>query len=328
MRKLAPDLVICDVKMSPKSGFSLLSSIRTYPPVEHVPFVFLSGETSQEYVRRGHRMGADAYLAKPLDADELLDVVAHKLKRTRAFDERLERFRTTLALALPHELRTPLTGLVGLSSILTDHAEQLSGKPAELQEIGQALEASAARMARLVESYLIFSELTMKDSLSPNEHQGCDTVTPETKIAEIIREQSTRIAEAYRRTDDLSLEIEDAPIPTRCEHQTYFVKLSKELLDNAFKFSQPGEAVQVTFAADADAWMLTVSDNGRGMSAEEITQRGAFVQFNRARHEHQGLGLGLALCELIARAVGAGFELESEPEKGTTVRVSKQEANR
>jgi signal transduction histidine kinase len=64
-----------------------------------------------------------------------------------------------------------------------------------------------------------------------------------------------------------------------------------------------------------------VVDHGRGMAADQVTEVGAFQQFDRGRFEQQGSGVGLALVRAIADATGGRIEILSRPAEGTTVRM-------
>jgi signal transduction histidine kinase len=66
---------------------------------------------------------------------------------------------------------------------------------------------------------------------------------------------------------------------------------------------------------------LSVTDWGRGMTAEQIAQVGAYRQFERKLYEQQGSGLGLAIAKRLTQLLGGELTLESIPEKQTTVRV-------
>lgn len=65
----------------------------------------------------------------------------------------------------------------------------------------------------------------------------------------------------------------------------------------------------------------TAWDAGRGLTAEQIREVGAFVQFDRRRYEQQGTGLGLAIAKLLAERNGGTLATDSEPGRGTTVMV-------
>ena len=94
--------------------------------------------------------------------------------------------------------------------------------------------------------------------------------------------------------------------------EEYFSKLVSELTHNAFKFSKTGTPVSVTLATSGETVVLTVSDRGRGMSADQIGKIGAFMQFDRKTHEQQGLGLGFTVARRLAEIHGGALTVQSE----------------
>jgi len=68
-------------------------------------------------------------------------------------------------------------------------------------------------------------------------------------------------------------------------------KVVDELTQNAFKFSDPGTAVRLMLSEAFNTIALSISDQGRGFSTEQITRVGAYMQFDRTMQEQQGLGL-------------------------------------
>lgn len=71
-----PDLVLCDLLMPGVDGFGVLARLRAEPVTAGVPFVFLTSSTDKEDSRVGFGLGANEYLHKPLDGDELVSVIA------------------------------------------------------------------------------------------------------------------------------------------------------------------------------------------------------------------------------------------------------------
>ena len=71
----SPDLVILDVMMPGLDGYDVLTFIRETPRLEGLPVVMLTARAQLDDIQRGLTLGADAYLAKPFDPDELLSVV-------------------------------------------------------------------------------------------------------------------------------------------------------------------------------------------------------------------------------------------------------------
>ena len=71
----SPDLVILDVMMPGLDGYEVLTFIRETPRLEGLPVVMLTARAQLDDIQRGLTLGADAYLAKPFDPEELFSVV-------------------------------------------------------------------------------------------------------------------------------------------------------------------------------------------------------------------------------------------------------------
>ncbi len=80
-RREKPDLILCDVMMPELDGYGVLEALRADAGTVGIPFVFLTAKGEKSDVRAGMNLGADDYLAKPVDADELLATVRARLER-------------------------------------------------------------------------------------------------------------------------------------------------------------------------------------------------------------------------------------------------------
>jgi CheY-like chemotaxis protein len=80
--KFLPDLILADIMMPKMDGYGLHEQVRGNPYLNHIPFVFLTAKTDDSDVRHGKELGADDYLTKPCQPDDLLATVRGKLKRT------------------------------------------------------------------------------------------------------------------------------------------------------------------------------------------------------------------------------------------------------
>lgn len=68
----APDLIICDLHLPRVDGFCTLETIRKHERGRHVPFIFLSGDSDPLHMHRGLDLGAEAYLVKPVSANDFV----------------------------------------------------------------------------------------------------------------------------------------------------------------------------------------------------------------------------------------------------------------
>jgi signal transduction histidine kinase len=216
--------------------------------------------------------------------------------------------RSLVPAQLPHEFFTPLAGIIGLVEILRSGNAPLS--PEELTDIYDDIYLSALRLHRTQRNYLLL--LDMKNA-SPEILMGA--LSPR-QVEESIE---TGIREALRlnkRKDDLTVRISPCSVAIKASDLS---RLVEELLDNAFKFSRQGTPVIMELNPEG---RLTISDEGRGMTPQEIEQIGAFRQFDREKTAHQGLGLGLVLVQRIVSLCDAKFQLESRQGQGTVARIA------
>jgi signal transduction histidine kinase len=116
----------------------------------------------------------------------------------------------------------------------------------------------------------------------------------------------------------LALDLADQPVPMS---EDYLAKIVDELVQNAFKFSDPATRVSVTLSASPNGVMLSVTDQGRGFSNEDITKIGAYMQFDRKLQEQQGLGLGLVIAKRLTELHGGTLSVQSERGNSTTITV-------
>ncbi|MGZ4033401.1 MAG: response regulator [Bacteroidia bacterium] len=89
-RRKRPDLVLCDIMMPELDGYGVLRAFENIPEVVGTPFIFVTSKAEKSDIRAGMDMGADDYLTKPFSGDDLLRVVAARLKKKRLIKERYE----------------------------------------------------------------------------------------------------------------------------------------------------------------------------------------------------------------------------------------------
>ncbi len=317
-RRLAPDLVICDINMPLKDGYGVLADVRHDPRLAATPFVFLTAKTDRADIRRGMDLGADDYLTKPFTADEMLAAVSSRLQHhvhlTNHFEVRLRELRDALEHTLPHEYRTPLTVLTCGCELLIDLSP---GKElAEQRELAQGMQRAARRLTRLVDNFLLYAHT--ESVLSDLERLA------QLRNAQLADAGEKVLASAYQagdlagRCSDLRFEINGGGAAVSEDHLSYIVS---ELVGNACKFSEPGTPVAVWAGVIGDSFVLRVSNQGHGLTPEQARNVTAFRQFDRKDHEQQGCGLGLAIVRGLSEAHGGRLQIESEPGATTVVSV-------
>lgn len=310
-----PDLIICDIQMPEKDGFEVLRELRGTPATATTPFIFLTGVSDKPRMRLAMELGADDFLSKPFTIQELLAAVEARFQKQdlllRSSEEKLDELRGSLTSALPHELVTPLNSILGFSSLILD-----SAAAHEIKEYAGLIRNSAERLKSLIEKFLLFAQLEVAAG-DPRQRLAVASRRPG-ETADTIITTAERAAQEKQRPKDLQVQV--APAAHRISTSD-LTRLTQELLENAFKFSEPGTAVQLRSREDDSHFVLEVHDRGRGMSAEQIRRADAHVQFDRRLMEQQGTGLGLAICRRIVDLYGGTLKIRSAPGEGTCVTV-------
>jgi signal transduction histidine kinase len=145
-----------------------------------------------------------------------------------------------------------------------------------------------------------------------------DAIKP-VSVQDVVPDLARKVAARHKREGDLLLKIESASLLVPSEN---LAKITEELVDNAFKFSEPGKPVLLATEAANGRFVLTIADKGRGMQTEQISRIGPHIQFERHTFEQQGAGLGLFIAKRITELLGGQMHIDSKPGQGTTVKVS------
>jgi len=76
-----PDVVVCDIMMPVMDGYEVLEQVSSNEALKTIPFIFLSAKTDHKDVRKGMNLGADDYLTKPFEEEELIDAIESRLAK-------------------------------------------------------------------------------------------------------------------------------------------------------------------------------------------------------------------------------------------------------
>ena len=310
---IKPDIILCDIMMPEMNGMEVLESVRSDNELRLVPFLFTTALDTRQNQRLGMESGADDYLVKPYTRMELFDAINARLKKSEYFknksEDTLNELRGSIIKSLPHELRTPLNGIMGYGQLLSSMPEAFS--PGELKEIGENIHASGLRLFRLIKNYLTYAEFELGRM---REVRSAPLEDPVGLFIEAVE----RISSSYGRNEDLILKTEE--ITTNIPEQV-FTRIIEELADNAFKFSPAGSRVIAELQKAGSGFLLTITDEGRGISAENISRMGAYMQFDREIYEQQGSGLGLILVKKFSDLYKGTMQINSPTGAGTTVTI-------
>jgi signal transduction histidine kinase len=299
-------------------GMDMLKELQKHEKTATIPFLFLTAKSAKSDMREGMNLGADDFITKPYDIDELLNAINIRLEKKKKnevkFNKKFDELRDNLRKTLPHEIRTPLNIVLGLSEFLLKNYHNTS--PKDARDMLENIFESGKRLNRLFENYLFFANIEIIATVKEELQRLRNRTTPLCEF--IIKDIAGFYGQDTGRTEDIQLDLDDGTLAMLEEH---FVKIIDELIDNALKFSDRGTPVKIFSAIDKDMYSLSITDYGRGLTQEQIRSIGEYVQFERKIYEQQGSGLGIAIVQRITELYLGEFDIDSEFGSYTTVTV-------
>ncbi|MGI8501970.1 MAG: sensor histidine kinase [Hassallia sp.] len=319
-----PDLILLDVMMPGIDGYEVTRRIRSNTELPYIPILLITAFTESSVVE-GLDAGADDFIRKPFDTDELLARVRSLLRLKHSLDEqqKMARQREDFVSRMTHDLRTPL---VASDRMLNLFQQEIFCKISpEMKQAIAVMIRSNHNLTQMVNNLLeVYRIEAGKKTLNS---EICNLPEMLTEVVEELNPIANDKGLTLKvDTSGLEKVGENAAVITgdRLELRRVF----SNLIGNAIKFTDIGGIETRIFesAQTNEKTLVTIEieDTGYGIAAED--QATIFERFRQGKKNRAGSGLGLHLSRLIAEAHGGTIELFSEVGKGSvfTLRLPKQ----
>jgi two-component system, sensor histidine kinase and response regulator len=327
-----PDLILLDVMMPGVDGYEVTRRIRANKNIPYIPILLVTAH-DQSSLSEGLDSGADDFIRKPFDVDELMARVRSLLRLKHSLDEQADmlRQRDDFVARLTHDLRTPLVAANRMLSLIL---EGLFGEPNE--EMGQAISNVISNNENL---------LNMTNTLLQvyRHEAGQKKLMRSPLSAYSLAQEVVNELQPLAGEKGLSLSVKADEIgsstaayshhastdPYRTEGDLLELRrLLTNLVGNAIKFTDSGSVTvhislnthPVAQIPSAEAIEIAVEDTGMGI-ADDVQEQ-IFEWFYQGDHMRAGSGLGLHLSKRIAEMHQGTLTLKSEIGKGSTFTLS------
>lgn len=207
-----------------------------------------------------------------------------------------------------HELKTPLTAISGYAELIENHMVD----PEQETRFAQEIQQNANRLLSLINDIIRLSELDNSENLVRYEQVDLD----------LVAQESVNNLTVNAEKRGVKLYYEGEPCTLRAD-RGMLTELVDNLAANAIRYNNEGGEVHVKVAHENQQPVLMVSDNGIGIPKDQqdrIFER--FYRVDKSRSKQTGgTGLGLAIVKHIVELHDAQITVESEPGKGTMMKV-------
>lgn len=313
-----PDIIVSDISMPDMNGFALLENVQRNTHWLDIPFIFLTAHDSPSDVRLGKQLGADDYLTKPIDVDDLAVAVENKLRRVAQWklnstQTQMDQMRRELA-AIIQSRQSNLLSLIEAYSGSDSLLEELEAMPDEFsQKAMQAVRSMSNQASRLINQIVLLAKLDQGGIGALVQSQTCPI-----SLRLIVETACQLLSQEFSHPNPLC-QFEFPPNDLQVLGiWDLLTLLVSEVIRNGLIFSEG--AVQIRIRTESNAAVLQISDQGIGIEPKYmplIWDR--FSQFCIMGRPQQGAGLGLSVVAEIIRLANGHVQLESKPGRGTLV---------
>jgi signal transduction histidine kinase len=250
----------------------------------------------------------DMVKARTEELAQVVDELSVALERAQEADK----LKSQLLSTVSHELRTPLATIKGHTSMLVEHHANVT--PETLLEFLTDVEEESDKLTGLISDLLEMSRIEAGVlHIQPQMHNLLDVVRSTVESAQ-VREPNHPI----------SLKSSNGRLPIYADARRV-QQILDNLLNNAVKYSEPGNPITVEVTEHDDGPVISVKDKGYGIAADQLDR--VFDRFYRVDSDSSrthGIGLGLAICRGLVEAHGGHIWVESEgvPGRGSTFSFS------
>ncbi len=316
--KEQPDLILLDVMMPGMSGFEVAEKLKVNPVIQHIPIIFLTALNSTSDIVKGFQVGANDFISKPFNKEELVIRVRHQISliaAKRIIIRQTEELRKTmqgrdkLYSVIAHDLRSPLgTIKMVLNMLVMSLPPETIGE--DLYEMLKNTNKSTEELFSLLDNLLKWTKSQVgRLNVVSQDYDLTDSISGVLEIFNLVAGEKN-IKLVFNVKDKIEVYSDIDMVKT----------IVRNLLSNAIKFSYPDSDIVVDVKKVDKMAVVSVKDSGKGMSEDDHKKLfNSDTHFSKyGTNNEEGSGLGLLLCKDFAEKNGGRLWLESKEGEGST----------
>ena len=315
-----PDLILLDVMMPDISGFDAAQILKKDPETAHIPIIFLTALNNPSDLVHGFQVGANDFLTKPFNKEELVVRVFHQIKlvaATRIIEHQNEELRATISnrdkmySVIAHDLRSPMASIrMVLNLVVNAMSPEIIGP--ELFELLDKANRESEEVHDLLDNLLKWTK----------SQTGRLTVVRQDLDLNDIIPGVVDIFEMIAQTKKIELKYQGSSNPVVVIADNDMLKtIVRNFLSNAIKFSPENSSIEISLNVDGEFAKVSVRDHGVGIAPERIDSIFKKGETTYGTGGEEGSGLGLQLCADFARKIDGDVMVESVLGEGSTFSV-------
>ena len=315
-----PDLILLDVMMPDITGFDAAQILKKDPETAHIPIIFLTALNNPSDLVHGFQVGANDFLTKPFNKEELVVRVFHQIKlvaATRIIERQNAELRATIGnrdkmySVIAHDLRSPMASIrMVLNLAAASASPELIGQ--EMYDLLDKANKESEDVHDLLDNLLKWTKsqtgrlTVVRQDLDLN-----DIIPGVVDIFEMIA-QNKHIKLNYQTSASSVIVTADNDM---------LKTVVRNFMSNAIKFTPENGSIDIILSTEGDYAKVSVRDHGVGIAPERLSSIFNKGETTYGTGGEEGSGLGLQLCQDFATKNGGSCTVESVLGEGSTFSV-------
>lgn len=316
-KKEKPDLILLDVMMPDISGFDTAVILKKDSETLDIPIIFLTALNNPSDLVRGFQVGANDFLTKPFNKEELVMRVMHQIQLVaakRIIVQQNDELRRTISnrdkmySVIAHDLRSPMASIrMVLNLAVNVVSPDIVGQ--EIFELLDKANRESEETHDLLDNLLKWTKSQTGRLNVVYQDLDLDDIVPGVvDIFNMIAEMKKINLQYLPAEEKLTVRADNDMIKT----------IIRNFISNAVKFTPEGKGIEVYYKREGDFARICVRDHGVGIAADRIDNIFRKGETTYGTEGEEGSGLGLQLCRDFARKNGGDAFVESVVGEGST----------
>ena len=312
-----PDLILLDVMMPDISGFDTAVILKKDEETRDIPIIFLTALNTPADLVKGFQVGANDFLTKPFNKEELVMRVTQQISLVaakRIIEKQNAELRATLTnrdkmySVIAHDLRSPMASIRMVLNLVVASVSPETVGP-ELFELLDKANKESEEVHDLLDNLLKWTK---------SQTGRLNVVTQDLDLNDIIP-GVVEIFEMIGQTKNIKFSLQQTGEPLIVHADNDMLKtVVRNFMSNAVKFSPEGSTIEINMTTEGDFAKVSVRDHGVGIAPERVATIFNDGETTYGTGGEEGSGLGLQLCKDFARKNGGDVRLESTLGEGST----------
>ena len=315
-----PDLILLDVMMPDISGFDTAVILKKEKETADIPIIFLTALNSPADLVHGFQVGANDFLTKPFNKEELVMRVMHQISLVAAKriivqqNDELRRTinnRDKMYSVIAHDLRSPMASIRMVLNLVVQTVSPEAIGP-EMYYLIDKANKETEETHDLLDNLLKWTKSqTGRLKVAYQDLEVMDVVTGVYGIFTMIAETKNIALTMEENVTGLKVRADKDMLNT----------VVRNFLSNAIKFTPEGSAIEIIVDKKDDFAKISIRDHGVGIAPDRIEGLFHKGETTYGTNNEEGSGLGLQLCKDFAVKNGGDVMVESVLGEGSTFSV-------